>query len=185
MKEAQKPDHISINNMIARLGIRGTPSGGCAPRAPLGRRGFWFGQRPSSAEGPAWPAPLSRPLRPPDVCQNRGTPPVPPAGAAPPAPCLEETLLLTLARPGRLVGLPRGEEGQGRRELLTNLDSANMPRMTKPECYYVTNLSCFASQLENANSDRAFSGEPLPTRVHIATIANVSNPSRDHVRVLV
>ena len=57
MKDAQKPDHISLNNMIARLGIRGTPGGGCAPRAPLGGRGFWFGQRPSSAEGPAWPAP--------------------------------------------------------------------------------------------------------------------------------
>ena len=83
MKDAQKPDHISINNMIARLGIRGTPSGGCAPRAPLGRRGFWFGQRPSSAEGLAWPAPLSRPLRPPTFSRTGGHPLYPRRGLRP------------------------------------------------------------------------------------------------------
>ena len=49
--------------------------------------GSCCGLRPPSAEGQAW---LRRcPACPPsNVFRNRGTPPVPPAGAAPPAPCV-------------------------------------------------------------------------------------------------
>ena len=56
------------------------------------------------------------PAPPSDVFQNRGTPPVPPAGAAPPAPCLmategERSLTLLHGRGGRFLGCPctRGE----------------------------------------------------------------------------
>ena len=45
------------------------------------------GLRPPSAEGLVWPAPLSHPLHPPTFLETGGLA-VPPAGAAPPAPCL-------------------------------------------------------------------------------------------------
>ena len=66
-----------------------------------------------------WPAPSFNggfglacaaipPAPPSNVFQDRGTPPVPPAGAAPPAPCLGEGMLLSLAAVGALPQFPRG-----------------------------------------------------------------------------
>ena len=57
------------------------------------------GLRPPSTEGSVWPAPLSRPHRPPTFSRTGG-PPVPPAGAAPPAPCLGEGMFSGLAAVG-------------------------------------------------------------------------------------
>ena len=51
--------------------------------------GSCFGLRPPSAESLAWPPPLSRPLHPPTFSETGGLA-VPPAGAAPPAPCFAD-----------------------------------------------------------------------------------------------
>ena len=61
---------------------------GVLAAAGPGRRVPCCGLRPPSAEGPAWRAPLSHLLHPPTFLEYRGTTPVPPAGAAPPAPRL-------------------------------------------------------------------------------------------------
>ncbi len=65
--------------------------GGRGPglRRPPADGDGWFclGLPPPSAVGLAWRAPLSRPLRPPTFLETGGLA-VPPAGAAPPAPCL-------------------------------------------------------------------------------------------------
>ena len=96
------------SDVFGNRGTRCTPGGGCAPAPCLGDGGVaslpsaecggrgkmrlldgWSccGLRSSSAGGLAWPAPLShRPtLR---RFWKQGTPPVPPARVAPPAPCL-------------------------------------------------------------------------------------------------
>ena len=70
------------------------------PRGPRERRGLMV-------------ADVVPPSPPSNVFRSRGTPPVPPAGAAPPAPCLGEAPLLILARPGRFFSFPRGGEGEG------------------------------------------------------------------------
>ncbi len=67
---------------------------------------FW--PDPPSAEGLAWPAPLSRPLHPPTFLETGGLA-VPPAGAAPPAPCLGNggVFAFHLGASGRFPTFPR------------------------------------------------------------------------------
>ena len=65
-----------------------TPGGGCAPCTPLGTRMVLLWPAPSFRGGTGLACAAIPPAPPSDVFQNRGTPPVPPAGAAPPAPRL-------------------------------------------------------------------------------------------------
>ena len=81
------------------------------------RGGSCFGQRPPSSEGSGLACAAIPPAPPSDVFQNRGTPPVPPAGAAPPAPLLGGrggASFFTLARRDSLPNLsPYSGAGMG------------------------------------------------------------------------
>ena len=66
-------------------GMAGAPDSGIRP--PMGTDGFVLAC--ALDQGRVWLGVRRCPTGPPsDVFGNRGTPPVPPAGAAPPAPCL-------------------------------------------------------------------------------------------------
>ena len=97
------------SNVLGNRGTRCT-SGGVAPPAPcLGDGGGCFGLRPPSAGGLAWPAPLSQVAHPPTLLETGGHA-VPPAGAAPPAPCLGNggfVLACALLQRGDWLGLRR------------------------------------------------------------------------------
>ena len=83
---------------------------GCAPCT---LRGVCFGLRPPSAGGLAWPAPLSQVAHPPTLLETGGHA-VPPAGAAPPAPCLGNggfVLACALLQRGDWLGLHRCPTG--------------------------------------------------------------------------